>query len=250
MTLDNKNIEINGRMGAITERGVFKDEKIRPNEYFDLLVTFQSHNENFEGEELFGIEEIEMALQSREITCYIKESECLNGVLVELNMDPVTAAMKIMDSPTRFLHKIIIINKVVRTRMDYILEKVVELAMNKMAEDDTFAVRCDLMGRRLIKSEEELFNMVTQELIEKLNFKCDEINPDWVVQIEVIGENTGISVLKPTELFKKSLNNLEGFKEDIYGSEESINDLDNINLNSKLLSVFFILMLSFFTLSM
>ena len=81
MTLDNKNIWINGRMGAITEREVFKDEKIKPNECFDLLVTFQSHNENLGGEELLGIEEIEIALKSGEPNFYIKESECLNRIM-------------------------------------------------------------------------------------------------------------------------------------------------------------------------
>ena len=233
----------NRKRRAIDEQGGFKDESMKPSEYFDLLVTFQSLNENLDekcDEELLGIEEIEMALQNNESIFYIKESECLNVVLIELNMDVMAAATKIMDSPTKVISEIVPINEVVKTRMDYILEKAVKLAGNKMIEGDSFTVRYDIRGERHLKSEEELFTKVSQELIEKLNLICDEVDPDWVVQIEVVGENTGISVLKPTELFKKNLTNLESSKEDIYGSEE-VKRLNNINLNNKLMSILFVL---------
>ena len=206
------------KVTTINEDVGFKNESMEPTEYFDLLVTFQSLNENLDekyDEELLGIKEIELALQNKESIFYIKESECLNVVLIELNMDVMAAATKIMDSPTRVISEIVPINEVVKTRMDYILEKAVELASNRMIEGDSFTVRCDIRGERHLKSEEELFIKVSQELIEKLNLIYDEIDPDWVVQIEVIGENTGISVLKPNELFKKNLTNLESFKEDI-----------------------------------
>ena len=71
------------------------------------------------------------------------------------------------------------------------------------------------------------------------------VDPDWVVQIQVVGENTGISVLKPTELFKKNLTNLESFNEDIHGSEE-VEGLNNINLNNRLISAFVVLVFFFF----
>jgi tRNA acetyltransferase TAN1 len=31
----------------------------------------------------------------------------------------------------------------------------------------------------------------------------NQISPDWIIQIEVVGENTGISVLKLENIFKK-----------------------------------------------
>ncbi|MCE7699597.1 MAG: THUMP domain-containing protein [Methanobacterium paludis] len=238
------------KVTTINEDIVFKTENAEPTEYFDLLVAFQSLNENLDeryDEELLGIKEIELALQNNESIFYIKESECLNVVLIELNVDvdAVAAAMKIRDSPTTVISEIVPINEVVKTRMDYILEKAVELAGNKMIEGDSFTVRYDIRGERHLKFEQELFTKINQELIEKLNLKYDEVDPDWVVQIEVVGENTGISVLKPTELFKKNLINLESFKEDIYGPEE-MKRLDNINLNNRLISVLFVLISFFF----
>ncbi len=236
------------KVTTINEDVGFKNENMEPSEYFDLLVAFQSLNKNLDekyDEELLGIKEIELALQNNEFLFYIKESECLDVVLIELNMDVMAAATKIMDSPTKVISEIVPINEVVKTRMDYILKKAVELAGNKMIEDDSFTVRYDIRGERHLKSEEELFANVKQELIEKLNLTYDEVNPDWVVQIEVVGENTGISVLKPTELFKKNLTNSESFKEDIYEPEE-MKRLDNINLNNRLISILFVLISFFF----
>lgn len=236
------------KITTINEDVGFKNESMEPTEYFDLLVTFQSLNENLDeiyDEELLGIKEIELALQNKESIFYIKESECLNVVLIELNMDVMAAATKIMDSPTRVISEIVPINEVVKTRMDYILEKAVELAGNRMIEGDSFTLRYDIRSERHLKSEEELFIKVSQELIEKLNLIFDEIDPDWVVQIEVIGENTGISVLKPNELFKKNLTNLESFKEDIPRSEE-MKGLNDINFNNRLISTFVVLIVFFF----
>ena len=39
-------------------------ETIKPTERFNLLVTFQGHKNDAAGEELLGIEEIELALQN------------------------------------------------------------------------------------------------------------------------------------------------------------------------------------------
>ena len=44
---------------------------------------------------------------------------------------------------------------------------------------------------------------VTNELLNNLDFTVEETNPDWIVQIEVVGEDTGISVLKPHQIIIK-----------------------------------------------
>ncbi|BDZ66757.1 hypothetical protein [Methanobacterium ferruginis] len=44
---------------------------------------------------------------------------------------------------------------------------------------------------------------VSDELIDKLNLKADGTDFDWVVQLEVVGENTGISILNPDQILKK-----------------------------------------------
>lgn len=175
---------------------------------FNLLVTLQGHKDSYTGEELIGIEEIELALSSYEPILYIKESQYPNVVLVELTMDPEEAVVILSETPTTVISKVVPVDAVVKTKIDAILEKTWAISRKKMSPGDSFVVRADLRGRRHIKSKEELIELVTNELIDKLDESLDPQsldteNPDWVVQIEVVGENTGISVLKPHQILKK-----------------------------------------------
>lgn len=177
--------------------------RIRPIDGFNLLVTLQGHKDARAGEELVGIEEIELALSSYEPVLYIKESQYPNVVLVELTMDPKEAVAILNEAPTTVVSKAVPIDVVVKTRMGTILEKALVIAREKMNSEDSFVVRCDLRGREYIESKGEIIEAVSNELLNKLDVRIDEINPDWVVQIEVVGDDTGISVLKPHQILKK-----------------------------------------------
>ncbi len=178
--------------------------RIRPIDGFNLLVTLQGHKDARAGEELVGIEEIELALSSYEPVLYIKESQYPNVVLVELTMDPEEAVTILNEAPTTVISKAVPIDLVVKTRMGIILEQVLVIAREKMNSEDSFVVRCDLRGREYLESEEELINAVSNELLNHLDVIADNMNPDWIVQIEVVGEDTGISILKPHQILKKS----------------------------------------------
>lgn len=177
--------------------------RIKPIDGFNLLVTLQGHKDAHAGEELVGIEEIELALSSYEPVLYIKESQYPNVVLVELTMDPEEAVAILMEAPTTVVSKVVPIDIVVKTRIDTILEKLLVIAKEKMGLGNSFVVRCDLRGREYIESKEELIETVTNDLLNKLGIAVNETNPDWIVQIEVVGEDTGISILKPHQILKK-----------------------------------------------
>jgi len=181
---------------------------IKPIDSFNLLVTLQGHKDSYSGEELIGIEEIELVLSSYEPVLHIKESKYPNVVLVELTMDPEEAVAILSEAPTTVISKVVPIDVVVKTKIDAILEKTLVISRKKMKTGDSFVVRVDLRGRRHIKSKEELIDVVSNELIDKLGKSMDPQsldieNPDWVVQIEVVGDDTGISVLKPHQILKK-----------------------------------------------
>ena len=181
---------------------------IKPNDGFNLLVTLTGHKDSYAGEELIGIEEIELALSSYEPVLYIKESQYPNVILVELTMDPEEAVAILKEAPTTVISKVIPIDYVVQTQMDAILEKTWAIAKEKMNPGDTFVVKGDLRGRSQINSKEELIETVYNELVDKLEQSLDPQSidaeyPNWIVQIEVVGEDTGISVLKPHQILKK-----------------------------------------------
>ncbi len=166
-------------------------------------MTLQGHKDAHAGEELVGMDEIELALSSYEPVLYIKESQYPNVILVELTMDPEEAVAILKEAPTTVISKAIPIDTVVKTRMDIILERVLLTAGEKISSENSFVVRCDLRGREYIESKEELIETVTNELLNNLDVTADKINPDWIVQIEVVGEDTGISILKPHQILKK-----------------------------------------------
>ncbi len=150
-----------------------------------------------------GIEEIDMALQNDEKVLNIKESNFSNVILIDLAMEPLDAVKLLEDAQTTVISKVVLIEDVVRTRLDIILEKIIDLATNRIVPEDSFKVICDLRGRKYIKSREELIEKISEELIEKFDAKTNGSDADWVVQVEIVGENTGISILNPEMILKK-----------------------------------------------
>ena len=55
---------------------------MKPTETFNLLVTLKGQKDDSSGEELVGIEEIEMALEGNEKVLNVKESNFPNVVLI------------------------------------------------------------------------------------------------------------------------------------------------------------------------
>ena len=201
------------KKAIISEEGLnIKPEEINPTEQFNLLVTFKA-DENFEEVTELGIEEIVKVLEKDDFSFYVKESEFPGVVMVELKGDPVYAALKLKQASTRTISQVMLINEVVRTSVKLILEEVLELAESRMAEGDSFSLKSGLVEERYVEPKKELFEIVTQGLTQKLDFKCDDLNPDWVVRIEMMSENTGVSVLKYKQ-FKMGLIDLNEFKED------------------------------------
>jgi len=176
---------------------------MKPTENFNFLITLKGHKDDNVGEELLGIEEIELALQKDEPTLNIKDSEFPNVLLIDLSMDPELALDILKKTTTTVISKIVIIDEVVRTRSNIIKEKALQIANQKIKPGSSIAVRCDLRGRKYIESKEDLIKAISDELIQKLNAYPNSKNPKWVVQVEIVGEDTGISVLEPYKIIKK-----------------------------------------------
>ncbi|GAB4311146.1 MAG: THUMP domain-containing protein [Methanobacteriaceae archaeon] len=176
---------------------------MKPTQNFNFLVTLKGHKSEVAGEEVLGIEEIELELKKNEPILNIKDSEFPNVLLIDLSMDPMKALEILKKSNTTVISKMVIIDEVVRTRASLIKEKVLQIASQKIKPGSSFVVRCDLRGRKYIKSKNDLIKLISNELIENLNIEENSTDPDWVVQIEIIGEDTGISVSRPSDIIKK-----------------------------------------------
>ncbi|KAF5068351.1 THUMP domain-containing protein [Methanobacterium aggregans] len=171
------------------------------NENFDMLVMLHYHDPEDLENILLKIREMETAMKKKRPEFYIKECEVLKVLLVESNLDSEYLALKLRENHGETVSYAVHIDDVVRTRIECILQKVVELADDKIGKGNSFRVISNLMSTN-IKSSEELNAAVSKEIKNKLNLRCDEENPDWVVQLEVVGENTGIIIFNPKNLLK------------------------------------------------
>lgn len=176
---------------------------MQPTENFNLLITLQGQKGENTGEEVVGIEEIELALQNKEPNLNFKESNFPNVILIDLTIEPKQALQILKNAPTTVVSKVVPIETVTRTRLASILEKTMQLIRAKIDHGESITVRCDLRGRKYFESKEELIKEISETLIDKLNLEIDETNPDWIVQVELVGENTGLSVLKEEDILKK-----------------------------------------------
>jgi tRNA acetyltransferase TAN1 len=144
-----------------------------------------------------------MALQNEEKVLNIKESNFANVILIDLTVEPLDAAKLLEEAQTTVISKIVLIESVVRTRLDIILDKIVDLAGDRVVSGDSFKVICDLRGRKYINSKDEFIETISDVLIDKFDLISNGSDADWVVQVEVVGENTGISILNPEMIIKK-----------------------------------------------
>lgn len=168
---------------------------MEPTEKFDLIVKFEENNIPQEFNEEIAMEKLEDELKNHDPGYYIKETEFYNIFMVEFKKDRLKTAQKLQDRSVNDDFEMVLIESVVSTSPEKILENILNISKNRIKDGETFTIKCNIKGKRYIKTREAFINSVYKEL-EKINGKPDEISPDWVINIEALGENTGISVLR------------------------------------------------------
>jgi tRNA acetyltransferase TAN1 len=111
----------------------------------------------------------------------IKVIEDLGKIVVE---DPLRI---------RYLLRLIPVDTVVDTNIEKIVGAVSSLA-SRIKENDTF--RITIEKRRTSLSSLEVIRAVANVINRSVNLK----NPDWIVLVEIIGKDAGVSVIKPDQM--------------------------------------------------
>jgi tRNA acetyltransferase TAN1 len=163
-------------------------------EKFDLIVRLEEENKPQEYYEEIVVEQIEDKLKNYDSRYFIKESEYFNIFMVELDENELQTAVKIAHASQPNKLEMIPIESVVPTKPEIILQRIINISKEKILDGETFKIQCNIRGR-YIKTKDEFISSVVRELV-KLNGKQDESNPDWTINIEVLGESTGVSVLR------------------------------------------------------
>lgn len=160
----------------------------------NLIITCARHLEPETEEELidileeFGDSDVKVSITN------------MSGILTaETKLDPVDAVRKIkemlLDEPwsVRYCLRIIPIQKVVETKIEEIENSIVELS-DQILDDETY--RISIEKRNSNASSKEIITKIADKIKNKVSLEF----PDKVLLIEILGNITGISILKKSDI--------------------------------------------------
>ena len=120
-------------------------------------------------------------------------------ILVQTSLDPIAVVddlKKLVASEPwqlRYILRVLPVQVVIPTRVDAISEVAKELS--RKIGNDTFRVTVEKRHNSL--SSVQIVNAIANEISNKVNLD----DPDWVILVQVLGGLTGLSVLRPDQIF-------------------------------------------------
>ncbi len=121
-------------------------------------------------------------------------------IVAKTSLDPLTVMTKfreiLSERPYAFRYalRIVPIERVVPTNLEEIKKATAELAASKIAEEQSFRVTIEKRFTELHSKD------IIEAAVGDIKAKVDLHAPDWVVQIEVLGALTGVSLIKPDDV--------------------------------------------------
>lgn len=162
---------------------------------FNLLATTMRGNERAMCNELLYMLKEELG----DVQAQTAKTRIRGLIVGKTSLDPVEAVGKFRNILTerpyefRYALRIVPIQMVVQTDLSEIKKSAQEMA-SKIGENQSFRVTV----------EKRFTELHSKDIIEAaagdLNRRVDLKNPDWILQIEVLGRLTGISLLKPSDI--------------------------------------------------
>lgn len=163
---------------------------------FNLIASTFKHREEDAQDEL--LDTLEM------LGDYASESQItdISGIVLGFTkLDPFQIVNSLRDLvknepwQIRYVLRLLPIELVVYTEPKSIKNAAKKLAL-KIQNGDTF--RITIERRHTLVTSSDIIATIAKEIDNKVNLK----NPDWIVLVEVVGGQTGISVIKPDQIFR------------------------------------------------
>ena len=160
----------------------------------NLIVTCARH---FETETSQELEKILSDLGDEEPKIIITDMSGILTVSTRIESTQIIKNLKekIEDEPwsIRYILRAIPVQEVSKTNLDDVKNKALELA-KKIGEDENYRITIEKRNSEI--SSRELISTIA----EKIDRKVSLDNPDWVLLIEILGVNSGISVIKEDDI--------------------------------------------------
>lgn len=124
----------------------------------------------------------------------------MSGILTaKTSLDPIEIPEKvrnlIIDEPwrVRYCLRIIPIEKITETQLEKIEGAVSDL-LGKIGKDESYRISIEKRNSNI--SSKELITQIAKRIKNKVSLE----NPDKVIQIEILGGKTGVSIIKKSEI--------------------------------------------------
>jgi tRNA acetyltransferase TAN1 len=164
---------------------------------FNLLVTTYRHRE-YE-----AVDELTLLLQRfGDESPILKIQEVSGLILAFTNLNPFELTTKykelLAEEPWQFRYilRAIPIERSFYTDLKNIVIEAENLVMKKLNRNDSF--RITIEKRHTVLRSNEIISSIANKLS---RYKVSLENPNWIILIEIIGNKTGISVLKEIDIF-------------------------------------------------
>lgn len=161
---------------------------------FNLIVSTFRHREEDAQDEILDLLEM---FGDPDSECEITEIKGL--LLAQTSLDPFVVVDKLKELVStepwqiRYILRVLPIERVVPTDIDAIRQAAKELGSR--VKGDTFRITVE-------KRHSELASIdIIKAVAGEIESKVDLENPAWIVLVEVMGGQTGVSVLKPAQIF-------------------------------------------------
>ena len=160
----------------------------------NLIITCARH---FEPETEDELRDILEELGDADIKVSITN---MPGILTsETKLNPIEVVRKmkemLLDEPwsIRYCLRIIPIQKIVETNIEEIEQSIEELS-NQILDDETYRISIEKRNSNL--SSQEMITKIANKIKNKVSLEF----PDKVILIEILGNRTGISILKKSDI--------------------------------------------------
>lgn len=165
-------------------------------EDFNLLATTARGNERAMCNELYFL--LKDNLQDAEAKT--SKTKIRGLIVAKTALEPVGVMEKfrciLTEQPYAFRYalRIVPIERVVPTELEAIKMAAGELAAPKIGEGQSFRITVEKRYTEIHSKD------IIEAAVGDIKAKVDLHNPDWIIQIEVLGGLTGVSVIKPSDV--------------------------------------------------
>jgi len=164
---------------------------------FNLLVTTYRHRE------YDAVDELNLLLQRFGDESSIVNIQNVSGLILGItNLDPFELTKKfkelLIDEPWQFRYilRVIPIERSFYTDLKNIEIEVENIVKNKFNRNDSF--RITIEKRHTSLRSKEIISSIANKTS---RYKVSLENPNWIILVEIIGNKTGISVLRERDIF-------------------------------------------------